>query len=317
MAKRKRRPVSDRLNPTASSGDARRTGPGRLGGRDAPLVSAIPREGALRALYAERPGYRLLVTYLTYFPLEAHINFGTLSASDQEAIRAVQRDTPPPAPPRRWEPDPERPVDREDLRDAAGHVPRVFPYEKTGRRPGGPKAFTLALAWWLMENDNRQAARDPHVAKLLARLAKQRHCTPDMLLSLSYVPREVAGLLYLRASARTERQLQSRAVRRLRQIEARDLAVPPDLAGLAPESRKQEIARWKTLGLDKESGSLSRQALWTDIFRGLMNEFGAMELSKSGREAARDASRLVHVRYPNLWSDRPELVRKRYFASST
>ncbi len=272
---------------------------------------SLPFEADLRTAYKQLPSYRLLVTYLQRFTLQASSRFKNLSDAEQTAISVVFHPRlrgPRPAPPQRWEPDLTQPVERHD---ASGRTVVVYPYEKRKSRRGGPSAFTLALAWVLMDQENRQASRDPRVAAVLGDLSKRLQCSLETLSRLSYVPREITGLLNLSAHASLDRRLEANAVRRLRGLQAHDRPIPSELVGLSPTDRRQERSWWAALGYDKDSHSLSRQGFWNEIVPPLMT---ALLGQPSWRNAARDAWQLLHARYPDLSLPNPEMIRKRYYS---
>jgi len=260
-------------------------------------LTRIPEEGELRTLYeqsrgsrdsqeGQMPGYRLLVMYLQRFPIETGIAINNLGSAERKAIQPFQYRTPPHTVP------------------------------PPSRRMPQPKASTLALAWLLMERDNKRVVQPAGVLAAVKEVAQAWQRNPKDLLRWSFVPRRVAELLPVREANLADRQIDARRVRALRQRQARDLPIPPELHGLEPTSRANERQWWGALGLDKNSSKLTRQRLWTLIFTPLVNYLlGKDHSQKSYRKATRDASRLVNLRYPDLWPNAPELVRKRFIRS--
>ena len=283
-----------------------------------PPPPSIPTESELRTQYEHLPGYRLLVLYLGRFTPEAAIMFKNLSPAEQEAVRAFHPGFggTPPKPPRRWEPDLDRPVQR---RDARGRTVVVYPYEKKRElKRGGPPAFHLALAWVLMERENQVAARDRQVIPVLAELAREWNCAHETLLRLSYLPQRVLRLHDVFLQAVAERSEEANKVRRYRQLEARDQPLPEELLRLSLTSLRQERAWWKALGFDKESESLARQGIWTDFSAALINAVGSEDRDRASgrvqdlRRLSCRAWQIFHARYPELSLPGPELIRKRY-----
>jgi len=185
-----------------------------------------------------------------------------------------------------------------------------------------PTAFHLAVAWLLMERENQEAAQDRRVIPVLAELAQEWNCAQETLLRLSYLPRRVLGLLDVFWQAVAESRENANEVRRYRQLEAgrspprrtaRDQPLPEELLRLSLTSLGQELAWWKALGFDKESGALSRQGLWRAI-EPLVGALLGGHRTVSWRKVSRDVFKLLDARYPDL-SPGPEVIRKRHLPS--
>jgi len=158
-----------------------------------------------------------------------------------------------------------------------------------------PSLTLLTVGWLLMDEDNRNARSNAAIRAFVQTIASVWGVSAQDIFLLSYVPGRVLSLLEVRLSQLEERK-HSRALH-LR---------PP---------REQERDWWESLGLDKASPSLQRQEVWSHIFPRLINALlggSAAATEPSKARACRDASRLVHLRYPTLWPDKPEVVRKKF-----
>jgi hypothetical protein len=248
----------------------------------------IPSESELRRHYNGLAGYRLLVTYLERFTLTAGILLPLLHVAEQGAIRELYQVRERSSPPRPWK-------------------------RGAERRRARPPIVALALAWVLMEYDNRRAVGDRAVTAELERLERRRPCDRALLLRLSYVPRALSGLLGLRAFLEEERREgAARAVRAFRQLERRDRPIPAELDGLPATDRHSDRQWWKTFGLDKESRTLASQGFWTPIVVPAMDALGAQSGREPIRPIALDVARLLRVRYADLPTPDAETIRKRW-----
>lgn len=265
-------------------------------------IPAIPDEPALRALLGEHPAYRLLVAYLERFPVEAAVHLRQLVPTMREAmagrLKAIG-----------------------DQRAGPGLAltrMRVAPAGQRGRS-SAPRPRSLVLAWVLMALENVAAAKNPAVRRMVeAILRGPRALAEEDLIGWSYVPRQVIELLDVRVGETKERRAQANTVRRLRQLQARELPKDEDLPALEPIDRRQEAHWWAQLGLDKVSSRATAQRFWLDVLRPLIDRLlkhtdcDSSPREGSWRRACVEASQLVNARYPDLWPDRPELLRKRY-----
>jgi hypothetical protein len=248
---------------------------------------SVPDEEALRDLWTATPGYQLLVTYLRWFQLELPGLVRRLPASDQEAIARIAR---------------ARDRDREDkllARQRAqeeSNLERLLRPRRRYRPPSMEPSLTLlTVGWLLMDRENGNARSNAAIRAFVQTIASFWGVPAQDIFLLSYVPRRVLGLLEVRLSQLEERR-QSRALHRR----------PP---------REQERDWWERLGFDKASSSLQRQEVWSRIFPRLINALrgdSAAALESSKARAYRDASTLIHLRYPTLWPDKPEVVRKKF-----
>jgi hypothetical protein len=88
---------------------------------------------------------------------------------------------------------------------------------------------------------------------------------------------------------------------------------------------KQAVATWRRwLGVDKRSTlAQQKQRIWSLAFTEVLKLIRPFCAGKSWdaysqimpEEAYRQASRLMHLFYPTLWPDRPDLVKRRYHDS--
>jgi hypothetical protein len=235
----------------------------------------IPQESELRSRVRRIPGYRYLVLYLCRFPPSLLREFRNLPVPDQTQLQE------------NWASKSSR---------GAPPVP-VSAKQRKKLSPWRPPRFTLAVAWILMDQDNNQARSNPAISDFIRVVTNRWGVSPQEILSLSYAPRPVLNLLRIRLSQIDERK-QSRVLHQR-------------------QPGWQERRWWAGFGLDKASSSLQRQQIWHHIFPRMIR---AMLRSATSREsswalACQDACRLVHLRYPKLWLDKPDVVRKIFYRS--
>lgn len=282
----------------------------------------LPDNSQLRALLVEHPVFRFLVSYCESFSLQTVAHFRGLPKAMREMIATAVRT------------DQESRMSWEYIQGFAARarhlveaVRRQIPDNATPEErcqawanasftPPTPPMFARLVAWALMEQDNSRALQDPKVSSFVDdELCPRWQISREDAIRWSYVPVEVAhpdhGLLPVMRSQTIERSERGPEVRRLRQLQKRDLPVHDE----ATVPRRQEKLWWKALGLNQNSPELTRQQLWDEVFKPLVEALLPPEKQKDAslRQACRDASRLVHLRYPGLWPDRPESVRKRYY----
>jgi hypothetical protein len=259
----------------------------------------------LRRHYEEIPGYRLLVIYLKRFTLQQASRYRDLTPTERAAVRAFD-----------WRVSLEQAIRHLDAAEQivarVSHQRDMLEQTRSGGRRPRPSAFVLALAWVLMAKENQTAARDPRVAAVVTRLSHSYGCSEQGLLNWSFLPREIPALLDVRLTGPFDRRVDANKVRRLRALQNLDRPIPRELEGLDTTDRRQDNRWWADLGLDKESGSLSRQRLWTRIIVPLFDEMGAKTADVFYRRLALDVSHLLRVRYPDLKTPGPEQLRSRY-----
>jgi hypothetical protein len=271
-------------------------GPKRLGrtrrGIQTTLANdrGVPDEPTLRARWRDVPGYKFLVIYLERFYLELPGLLRRLPLADKRRVWAAAG------------------LDHSRKSSAQRSAAKTFSAmsekDRTGvskgeriRRSGmqRPSLMLLTAAALLMDTDERKARRNRTVMDFIERdLAPRWDISTDDALCWSYVPRQVLSLVDVYANVRlvrtTRRGILEQSVR-----------------------RKQERWWWNQLGL-KRTATLTRQPFWRLFFPPLVDALLQGRLD-SYRQASVDASRLVHLRYQDLWPGRPELVRKHHSRS--
>jgi hypothetical protein len=187
----------------------------------------------------------------------------------------------------------------------------------------------IVLAQLLMTARNAQASQDPGVERCLNTIAERWGVEKDDLLRWSFFPREMLVALRIRKGLTVAKKQEGRAVRSLRQLQVRQPGTYGDVPLLKGRKLSEHERQWwaSNFGLDKESGVVSRQRIWGEIELGLcrllepsvMNAHtqwlkagGELPEEASWRAAARAVSRLLQVRYPDLWPDRPDRIRSRF-----
>ena len=283
-----------------------------------PPSREVPSDAALRTDFLELPGYKLLALYLEWFPVQLPILLRSLSELDQHcAWEAWKRDR----------------SERLSAQQKAVEIyssmsvaerARIPPETRRRRdRTAGPSLTVLTTAWLLTERDNNQTRKTQPVMDFIEKsLCRQRGLSIDKVLRSSYVPRQILELADVYRFQQMDGKTLGNSIRKLRQLQIHDLPIPEDLDVLDPVSREQERQRWKQLGLGRTLTQTS-QPFWTAFFPPLvdtllegtqLDSLGGAWLA-SHRAACRDASHVVHLRYPDLWPDKPDLVRRRYLRS--
>jgi hypothetical protein len=252
-------------------------------------LPAIPDEPTLRAQLVEHPGYSLLVHYLDRFRLEAAVCCRHLASPVAHALDE-------------WRGHVEhQKVGARVRAEAVGEQP---PLRDQAAKQA--HSFSLGLGWVLMTVDNLAAARQPQVCAAGSEIGRRHALTMKELLRWSFVPGAVIRLLDVRIGEIADRRIRAKEVRRYRRQQA--LGRESELPTL--ETSRDEARRWADLGLDKRSSRSSMQRFWVLVFKPLIDLF--LGHGASLHRACADASRLVQARYPDLWKDRPDRLRKRY-----
>jgi hypothetical protein len=234
----------------------------------------------LRELWKEVPGYGLLVKYLQLF--KPNVMRSLPHAAQEAIVDAHRRDQAAKSlAHRNWFTTPARNKASKKLYDT---------------KPG-PSLMLLTAAWLMMDQDNRETEQNPAVMSFVQSQAGSTwSLSPEDAVKFSYVPRQVIRLsdvyFQIRNSDRTVRRgLLEQRVRRL-----------------------QERRWWSQLGF-KRTNALARQPFWSGVLKSLVAALltGQDDPGRvSWRAACRDASRLVHLRYPESWPDNSEAVRNYY-----
>ena len=281
-----------------------------------------PKQARLRRLLREHPGYRRLVQCLDRFRLQALLRFRGLPKPARDAIgQAVQetgrRDPRLATASMRNQVDTiRRRVPLDAMRNEKARVWAARP-----RTEPTPSLFFLLVAWEIMQRDNTQAGHTATVRALVQDIARRRRLSVGEVFQWSYVPRPVIELLPIRLSEDRDRQVDARSVRRLRQLQRGNRPIPPELTalGLEPIDAASTGALVERPGLGQAFSEVNPASdMGGTLFRPLLTlllRHADRELrphADSWQRVCIDASGLIHARYPDLWKDNPELVRRRF-----
>lgn len=184
----------------------------------------------------------------------------------------------------------------------------------------------LLLAWCVRQAEHERSLRRPDVKKAFSAYAPQGLPLPR-LLQLTYVPREIIETIPdVRASLdRSRRALSSALMSSQRKIAKGQEA---EFLEEAPPCTDWEQWWATSMGMDKRTSQLSRQWMWTWIFVPLIEALRPLAKCRKQEywvsrrdgdtpipdDAFIQASRLVHLLYPDLWEDHWQRVKARYLS---